>query len=151
MAWPKRSYFVWPKSTSIEFHPDIPMFPRSITDDLECVPCIIAKQERVSIRPIEKKTKQGTEIHIDMSGSVLPRRNGGNIFAINMLESQANLSEVSVVSPKSELPVLAPFIVNMVNNRFQIEGKNDTRIRYTNAKEIWNIISNAFARNKTSP
>ena len=82
---------------------EVPRFDRALLQELQCVPCITAKQHKAPIRSSTRCTTAPLElVHLDISGKVEPSLSGA-VYTAAFLDDFTAVSYVQLLTKKSEL------------------------------------------------
>lgn len=104
-----------------------------------------------TIKSVEKFFTSGTEVHVDISGSVNPRSIGGNVHVIHMLETRSCNSEVFVTAAKSDMPAMAQFLSKKPITSFESPAMQLQCLEGITQKKTIVSVSNNFAESTEYP
>lgn len=80
---------------------DIPMFYRTITSNVKCIPCLVAKTKQSSIDKVHpSSTIPHTEFHFELSGPIKTNL-GGNSYAIHFIQPTSSTTDVRLIKARS--------------------------------------------------
>lgn len=113
---------------------DLPSFPRSVTTELNCIPCITGKMHKAPVNAVQRSHQENTEVHFDLSGP-FKQSFRSNMYALHLMESTTSFSEVYAVPSKGSVSSIAQGFISKVNNRFAPQGRSVRMIRADNARE----------------
>ena len=117
------------------------MFDRSILQELQCVPCITAKQHKAPVRSSKRSTIAPLElIHLDISGKVEPSLSG-NVYVVAFLDDFTAVSYVETLTRKEELFRALETFKNRAEVEHKIEGHVLKNIRMDRSGEKYQVKS----------
>lgn len=111
------------------------MVPRSITDDLQCLPLLKGKMRKVPVRRMDHTYMSGSEVHFNHSVPFRPSL-GGNNYALHLMEARTSMPERVLLGTKEQTTDAVQSFVTGENNRFASDGHPVRTLRAANAREF---------------